>query len=180
MFPAAVRMPYLNSSDRIHLLGTPQPFYTLIPAIYRDRTSATHRQWTLAFWHYSFGARRLRICGATQNYFTKMQIIMKPYSRIQEILLVTTTSFAGKPFCKTDEKSHETPSTPAVQLEEACWNGLLNELLPEITISEEKLYPWQVEVRRSYLWISMGICTSVPENGFTLDPHLFFCYSKMN
>jgi hypothetical protein len=71
---------------------------------------------------------------------------------------------------------------PTEQLEEAGWNGLLNELLPEImpASSEENLYLWQVEIRRIFLWISLGLCTPTPEREFTLDPYVFLCHRKMN
>jgi hypothetical protein len=110
-----------------------------------------------------------------KNYFTTMTIIMKTYSPIREILLITTTSFAGKQLCKTDANNSQEQRTSAEQLKEACWNGLLSVLLPEImpASSEDKLYLWEVEIRRSYLWISMGLCTPVPEQQFTLDPYVF-------
>ena len=71
----------------------------------------------------------------------------------------------------------------AEQLEIACWNGILDELLPEImhaTSCDKELFLWEVEMRTSYLRISMGVCQPVLEEQFTLDPHIFLCTQEMN
>ena len=53
---------------------------------------------------------------------------MKTKTINQEILLMTTTTFACRDWCEKDVQSSKVLS--AEQLEEACWNGLLEELLP--------------------------------------------------
>ena len=108
---------------------------------------------------------------------------MKNNSLIREILLVTSTSFSNRQLCDTDAQDRNNNLAPAEQLEAACWNGLLDEMLPEImhpSSSGEKFYVWQVEMRKSYLWISMGECPPVPEMHFTLDSHIFLCEQEMN
>ena len=57
---------------------------------------------------------------------------MKPNPIIREILLVTTTTFSKRQLCETDVQDKNSQLTPAEQLEAACWNGLVYELLPEI------------------------------------------------
>src|SRR5437773_7575832 len=78
----------------------------------------------------------------------KNKTIMKPNSFTQEILLVTTSSFSQMPFCARDSKDKSSHLSPAEQLEAACWNGLLSEVLPEIMQDSpcaEKIYLWQVK-----------------------------------
>jgi len=107
---------------------------------------------------------------------------MKTNSVIREILFVTTTSFSKRQLCETDAQDRSSNLAPAEQLEAACWNGLVDELLPEIMHFPfaEKLFLWQVEMRESYLRLSMGISPPVLEKQFTLDPHNFLCRQEMN
>jgi hypothetical protein len=108
---------------------------------------------------------------------------MKTDSTILEILLFTTTSFSQRQLCETDARDRDNNLAPAEQLEAACWNGLLHEMLPEVLYapnSHEKLFLWQVDMRENYLRISMAACPPVLEEYFTLDPHIFLQTKRMN
>jgi hypothetical protein len=108
---------------------------------------------------------------------------MKPASIIQEILFVTTSSFAGRELCEGDSQDKNNPYARAEQLEAACWNGMLDELLPEInqhSPETRKLFLWEVELRKTYLMISRGEYPPVPECNFTIDPQLFLYTRQMN
>ena len=108
---------------------------------------------------------------------------MHPSSITREILMMTTTSFSKRQLCETDAEERNSHIAPAEQLEAACWNGLLYELLPEIMHKPsdgEKLYLWQIQMRKSYLRLSMGTCPPVLEKQFTLDPHIFLCNQELN
>jgi hypothetical protein len=44
-------------------------------------------------------------------------------------------------------------------LEEACWNGMLSELLPEViqrTVAGNPLYLWHIRCEEAYLQISLS------------------------
>jgi len=108
---------------------------------------------------------------------------MKPSTIIREILMMTATSFSERQLCEIDTPDRNNHLSPAEKLEAACWNGLLQELLPEIMHNppgSEKLFLWQVEMRKCYLRLSMGVCSPVLENRLTLDPHIFLCEMEMN
>jgi len=106
---------------------------------------------------------------------------MKPELINQEILLLTTSRFSRKQFCERDAQPGE-PSRGIVseQLEKACWNGLLRDILPDIIKSENKLFLWQVENHESFLHISLGLQPPVMENFFTLYPDFFLRNRQMN
>jgi len=102
---------------------------------------------------------------------------------VREILLVINTSFAKRQLCERDTHTGYNHPDPAEQLAEACWNGLLNEMLPRTMRAPSctvKLFCWQVEVKKSCLHICMGVCSPDMEMEFTLDPYLFLCVQKMN
>jgi hypothetical protein len=118
---------------------------------------------------------------------------MKTHLIIKEILLMTTSSFSERQLRETDAQDSNPDMSPAEQLEAACWNGLLIEMLPEImhhpsrylsgaigSSHDKKLFLWQVQTRKSYLWISMAECPPVQETWSTLDPHVFLCHQEMN
>src|SRR5215470_4165905 len=108
---------------------------------------------------------------------------MKPSSPSREILLVTTNSFSSRQFCDRDPQDKGCSLSPAEQLEAACWNGLLNEIVPEITHhsdAEEKIYLWQVEIRTSYLKLDLGTVNPEFEVEFTIDPSVLIYRKEMN
>ena len=74
---------------------------------------------------------------------------------------MTNTSFSKRQLCETRTQNTNDHRTSVQQLEVACWNGLLNETLPEIIptqSSKAKLFLWDVETRKSFL----KICKSSP------------------
>ena len=86
---------------------------------------------------------------------------MNTSSILQEILLITNTTFSKRQLCETDRKDKIRSLSPVQQLETACWNSLLDELLPEIMLQptpHKKLYLWQVEKRKFSLSLVKADC----------------------
>lgn len=106
---------------------------------------------------------------------------MKPGSNTIEILLSTTSSFSKRQLCETDAQEKNRIPNPAEQLEAACWNGLLEEILNGIiSPTENKLYLWQVEKEEGCLRLSMGDTPPVFEKQFTIDPNIFLAVQEWN
>ena len=62
------------------------------------------------------------------------------------------------------------------QLEEACWNGLLPEIFPEIfreSTDLKSLYLWQIKQAQSFLEIEMGETPASKDYYFSIDPYCF-------
>ena len=99
---------------------------------------------------------------------------MKATSTQQEILLLTGTNFSLRHSFEKDDNDQD-HLTEREQLEEACWNGLLKEMLPEICKqdSENKLYMWQVWKTNSFIEIELGEVPEEKENYFSIDPYSF-------
>ena len=93
----------------------------------------------------------------------------------REILLMTTTVFAQRQWCEKDRQYSNCNISPAAHLEEACRNGLLDELFPNIieTSHSHPLFLWQV--RRCEFCIQIELCEypSFTNNEFSIDPYLF-------
>ncbi len=93
----------------------------------------------------------------------------------QEILLLTGTSFSAREWSykDTDKKNS---FTEREQLEEACYNGLLEEMLPEVFIkmpSEKTMYLWDIKQGNSFIELELGELPGDKENYFSIDPYSF-------
>ena len=108
---------------------------------------------------------------------------MKQNSINHEILLFLGTTFSGRQLCEISTGENMRSLAPARQLEMACWNGLLEELLPEIMqipSCTERLYMWDIQTEKTYLKIDRGVTQPVPKDDYSVDPHVFFYTLKMN
>jgi hypothetical protein len=97
---------------------------------------------------------------------------MKPNATQQEILLVTGTRFLGRQCFEAGEKEK---LTEREQLHEACWNGLILDMLPEIIEQPrgEKLFLWQVKEATSFIGIELCEFPDDKESCFSIDPYSF-------
>ena len=97
---------------------------------------------------------------------------MKTISTQQEILLVTGTSFSARCCFREDEVEKLTETE---QLEEACWNGMLKYMLPEICLQPagKKIYLWQIKEALSFIGLELGESPEEKENYFSIDPYAF-------
>ena|ERR1043166_1466494 len=98
---------------------------------------------------------------------------MKTSSTQQEILLMTDTSFAQRQWCEKDNENKNL--TQQEQMEEACANGLMQELLPEVfdAPDHKKLYLWQMRPGFSFLQLELGEYPLAFEKELSIDPHNF-------
>jgi len=100
---------------------------------------------------------------------------MKTRSTQQEILLITGTKFSARELAeKIVEDKNKLSATE--QLEDACWNGLLDEMLPELvqkTTEGKKLFLWHIRHCRSFLEIDLSESSPIIERDFSIDPYFF-------
>jgi|SRR5215471_14952868 len=107
---------------------------------------------------------------------------MEKISTQQEILLLTGTRFSSRQWCEKDNTDNNERLTPKERLEEACWNGLLNEMLPEIfnLAPHNGLYLWKVKEASSFLEIELGEFPVVTDKYYSIDPYSFLEVSSPN
>ena len=89
----------------------------------------------------------------------------------QEILLLTGTTFSQRQLHENDARDDSNHLTASEKLEEACWTGLLDELLPEI-ITNKKLYIWHIGDTEFSLQIELSEYPS-GEKQFSINPYYF-------
>ncbi len=99
----------------------------------------------------------------------------------QEILLITGTSFLAAQSWQKNSPDKQDYSE-AELLEEACCNGMLPEILPEIfsTSPKQRLYLWQVRENKCGLGIELGEFPEIKEKHLSIDPYSFFYFQPLN
>ena len=98
---------------------------------------------------------------------------METKSTQQEILLLTGTRFSGRQQYQEMDPGSSDNLTGNERLEEACWNGLLYDMLPEISAKAadgKNLRLWQIRASESFLELELGESPEIKDNDFSIDP----------
>ncbi len=101
---------------------------------------------------------------------------MKTATVQQELLLVTTSGFIQRPLCENNSSTRDNPESTVAKLEEACWNGMLEELLPgmiEKASSGKNLYLWQIHHTNAFMIVDLCEFPVLTERIFSIDPYYF-------
>ena len=101
---------------------------------------------------------------------------MKKSVTQQEILLMTGTTFASKLLVDKDDAGNNKRLSGKELLEDACWNGLLKEMLPEIYGLPElpgPMYLWRISRAAFFLELELGESPLDPDKYFSIDPYSF-------
>jgi len=100
---------------------------------------------------------------------------MKTNSTYQEILLMMDSSFASRDRVPKDEAKSKN-LTPREKLQDACWNGLIPEFLPEI--AEKKYDPTlsllEINEGNHFLDVRYGADFEETDSYCSINPYLFF------
>jgi hypothetical protein len=112
---------------------------------------------------------KIAACIPFNNYI--ITIFMNTDILQQEILLLTGTTFSQRQLCENDPNKDRGYLSEIEKLEEACWAGLLDELLPEI-ITNKKLCLWQIGDTEFSLQIELSEYPS-REKPFSINPYYF-------
>ena len=107
---------------------------------------------------------------------------MKSKNIQQEILVYTETSFAQKTL--VEKRDIDERVSPSEELEKAIWNGMLNEMLPELMLpiqgGKSEIYIWQICTGESSLLIDMAETPNIVKDSHSINPYLFLSALKMN
>lgn len=108
---------------------------------------------------------------------------MKAYNTQQEVILVTDTGFTAREYNVKNTTDSNKNLSEREKLQEACWNGLIQEKLPEIFIpvkGAEKMYMWQLRESNHLLTMEMGEYPKDIEVYFSIDPYVFMALKSSN
>ena len=100
-----------------------------------------------------------------------------------EILLITGTSFLSGNLCPKDNSTPDAQAGDNQQLQEACWNGLVQNMLPEICLPAADggtLFLFQIRESSAFLELELGDTPTFLDHQFSLTPHLFLATQSFN
>jgi hypothetical protein len=101
----------------------------------------------------------------------------------QEILLVTNSTLSKRQLCEKNIPDKINPLSQANQLEEACWNGLLEDLFPGMinkTPSGKVLPLWKISQGTSFLEIELSEYPHSLKKQYSIDPYCIFEATNWN
>ena len=107
---------------------------------------------------------------------------MEKNSLQQEIILLTNSSLVRRQLFENDASEKNQNLTDTEQLAAACWNGWLDEMLPEIIDTAEtgkSLYLWEIMQGRSFINLELCEFPQLIDTQFSINPHSFLatvCY----
>ena len=99
-----------------------------------------------------------------------------------ELLLVAGTSLTMLDLCEKESAKIGNLSVEE-QLEQACWNGLLDDLFPEfiqLPMEERKYFIWQIRQGASLLQIQLSDSVIEMAAQSSIDPYLFLSSVRNN
>ena len=98
-----------------------------------------------------------------------------PNSVQQEILLMTHSSLSKRNFCEKNSDDDNSSFTNIEQLQQACWNGMLEDFLPGLLVKSEgkSLLLWEIQNAKSFLHIDLCDQPGFPIKRFSIDPYIF-------
>ena len=91
--------------------------------------------------------------------------------------------FSKKELCEKKASNSFRHQSSADQLEEACWNGLLDEWLDSIiekTTSGKRLCLWHIQQGKSFLEIELCDDPQFTEKYLSIDPYSFLPVMEQN
>jgi len=100
-----------------------------------------------------------------------------------EVLLMTGTSFLAGNWIKKDDNSAGRQASETEQLQEACWNGLLEAVLPEVLVEPGNggiLYLWDIKEAQSFLELVLSEIPLPIDQRLSITPHSFLCFQDYN
>lgn len=87
---------------------------------------------------------------------------------------MTGTSLVSGQWQKKEDGGGDDQMSGTERLEEAIWNGLLRDILPELYVeSLHKLYIWKVREGASFLDLELGEAPATIDPQSSIDPYTF-------
>ncbi len=100
----------------------------------------------------------------------------------KEILLLLNTRFLVRNWLAQKNHYEQKETDTKDQLKEACWNGLVQDILPECFENrfEESGYLWDINEAKSFVGLDYSLTCPAKEKFLSLDPYIFLSVQGLN
>ena len=99
----------------------------------------------------------------------------------QEIMFFLNNKFSQNLLCEKNESKDKPAASAREQMADACWNGLLADLLPEISIKVDNkpITIWEVQEAQNSFLLQLGTL-SVFSADDSINPYRFMLEDRYN
>ncbi|HTD92733.1 MAG TPA: hypothetical protein VK644_02930 [Chitinophagaceae bacterium] len=108
---------------------------------------------------------------------------METHTTQQEVLLFTGTGFSSRQTCEKTDPAKADQLSDRERLQDACWNGLVQEMLPELFTGQgidRNIFLWKVTEGKSFLELDLGEFPEAKDNFFSIDPYCFLAAESLS
>jgi hypothetical protein len=108
---------------------------------------------------------------------------MKQFNSNQEILLNSSSSFFKKEYAVKAQSKDPKKLNQKEQIADMVWNGLLPELLPEITENDAEnkpLHIWEINTTQTLVDIRLGEKDENLNDEFSINPYVMLTLKDYN
>ena len=101
---------------------------------------------------------------------------MKANATQMEVLILTGTSFSANQLSDKNEPGTKPGRSEKEMLTEACWNGLLPAMLPELCEqlpANKKIYLWEIKEADAFIELEIGELQEDKDKYFSVNPYAF-------
>ena len=101
----------------------------------------------------------------------------------QEVLIITGTTFSSRHLREKNNSPDSKNMSEMEQLEEACADGLLEEMLPELcarSAEAKRIYLWGIKEGDSFVEFDFSEFPEETDKYFSLDPYSFLSEKIFN
>lgn len=108
---------------------------------------------------------------------------MKKIPANQEILLLTDSSFFKKDWCELNSSNNDKALSQKEQLIKLCWNGMLQEMIPEIfeiNSGKKQLTLWEINESGNLLDLRYGNIYNEMNDEWSINPYVYLTFAELN
>jgi len=110
------------------------------------------------------------------------KVFMPRYKNVQEVVIVSGTEFTNREHYRNYQTNHHN-SHQHLSLKEACWNGQLKEMMPEIFNDFSKdttLFLWHMKECNNIFTMELAESPNQIDFSKSIDPYLFMELQEYN
>ena len=100
-----------------------------------------------------------------------------------EILLLSKSSFFKRDWCELKGNKNDKQLSQKEQLIQLCWNGMLNEMIPEImekTAGNKPLILWDINESGNMLDLRYGNIDEEMNDEWSINPYVYLTFAIAN
>ena len=100
----------------------------------------------------------------------------------QEILLMTNSSLSKANLCEKNSGEASKHFSNVERLEQACWDGMLDEFLPGLVerVEGKTLFLWEIQNGNSFLHIDLCDRPDYINGQSSIDPYIFLRHVQLS